>query len=143
VDNSLEVPEGGEEMPHVAKFRCWHKVRRDMCPCSLVADGAGVVTDVQIISTQRFFPLESVVLMQFTGYKDEDGRDIYDGDVLAGESDTVEGGDRRRVYWGYFEDCCVNGHTWLLTGNKWMNSVYEHHDSMRVVGDAYQGIPDV
>ena len=112
-----------------------------MRPCSLAADDAGVVTHVVLGGVR--VPLDDVVLMQFTGYADAEGTDIYDGDVLRGESDTEDGDEHRQVYWGHFEDCCIHGHTWLLTGDKWENSVYDHNEYMVVMGNAYQGVSHV
>lgn len=116
------------------KFRLWDRKRREMF-------GWDQIKHFELWQLNGFeqFPNGSAesrhVCMAYTGYKDRLGREVYDGDIL-----TVEDQEGTyRVAWAHFDDCCIEGETWLLLPQFWRNSLWEAcKDGAEVIGNIYE-----
>lgn len=104
------------------KFRAWDKGERKMIEVNRLSFFPNIGWSYCVhcglsvgISPSRF------ELMQYTGVKDKNGIDIYEGDILFGDAIVVY---KSRGFFG-------------ITTGKHPLSEYSHHDDFEVVGNIY------
>ncbi|MDJ8840398.1 YopX family protein [Salmonella enterica] len=80
----------------IPKFRAWDKKLKKMFEVSYIDFDTkliGLNIDLEII----IFDFEDIILMQSTGLKDKNGKEIFEGDILGFETD--EGILNVNVFW--------------------------------------------
>lgn len=109
------------------KFRAWDGERlRKVNTIGWVDDG------VDFVTTPRYSgPVEDFILMQYTGLKDKNGVEIYEGDILF---HTLQG--RRKVFYPYSETVASYGLRDIDNG--FGSTLQDSHAIWEVIGNIYE-----
>ncbi len=127
------------------KFRAWDKKRKNMSRVGSVEfidkspeqrPGVNVFTDEDKIRNDHWIDAENAVLMQYTGLKDKNGKEIYEGDVLELWGISI-------VVWN--EDACCFQYAYhaigrgTSTGGRMTNTLYKHKEKdYEIIGNIYE-----
>lgn len=123
-------------------YRAWLKEEKRFVYPKLILDDFGSVVeiaynDIDISSDEiieRRLIIEDVVLEQFTGLRDKNGKKIYEGDLIK---EVVYG--RKSVIWEVRycqDDCCFELH--YIKGALYGDSLLSSSSQYEVVGDIHR-----
>lgn len=120
------------------KFRAWHKEKKIM----------GEVLGIDILHKEIFFSNEDVdcyehtdfkdiELMEYTGLKDKNNKEIYEGDILSDGNNEkpykviFENGSFRAEFEGYFEEHSFDLIDVVAQGCEVVGNIYENPELIK------------
>lgn len=127
-------------MSRKIKFRVWAKKRKGYRELDQLVFNNQVLEEIWVFpkddEMQQVYHPSEMVVEQYTGLTDKNGKEIYEGDILE-ETVIIEGDAeeyrRYRVYWEDTRLCwCVMDHTWFR------DELWQTNASREVIGNVHE-----
>lgn len=124
----------------IPKFRAWDSAKKEMFKDTFAITESGQVVVVEqefVTSTPDYIFVEHLVIMQSTGLKDKNGKEIFEGDVVRMRNPR----DRRQI--GMFQVVRVANSPILgLLDKKLTTEIFNLYEHMRnyyeIIGNIYE-----
>lgn len=121
----------------IPKFRAWSRLSSRMYVVNGLYFDRGMVQYANNDNAIRLIKLENIILMQSTGLKDKNGKEIFEGDVVRMRNPR----DRRQI--GMFQVVRVANSPMLgLLDKKITTEIFNLYEHMRnyyeIIGNIYE-----
>lgn len=121
----------------IPKFRAWHKELKMMFEVLAIDFFNKAVTVKFDKEHYRVYSFDDVILMQYTGLKDKNGVEIFEGDVVnAFDYDSDEG----KVYKTTDLTGVITYHknAFCIQSGKILIDLWVHAEEIEIIGNIYQ-----
>lgn len=103
------------------KFRCWDKENKEMLDVEYLHwDDCTREFSIRTTMYTDYFDIEDMILMQYVGLKDKNGKEIYEGDIVKIDKEDYK-------YIVKFYDGCFVG----------INKYDEHYEQAKILGNLF------
>ena len=124
-------------MSREIKFRCWDKYNKEMLDVEdLHWDDCTREFSIRTTMYSDYFDIEDMILMQYTGLKDKNGKEIYEGDIIK-----VIYKDEIEIYSVIYDEsfCCFRMVTVKdFPNDNFLDFADEERDLYEVIGNIYE-----
>lgn len=101
------------------KFRVWDTVKKAMSEVQAIVFTEEKVYPIYFKEIRRYIPFSEAILMQSTGLTDEDGNDVYQGDVIDIFYEDYPMGYYRENHLIGVVDLDETGTSWIIKNAKY------------------------
>ena len=121
------------------KFRAWDKENKIFHYFTLFDIWKNIKYPTHVVTNNEVYYIKDLPIGQYTGLKDKNGKEIWEGDIIEIDDDWKSGeGERGEVMWdeknAMFRLFCYTKHGgegWFMAENKtWMK--------LKIIGNIYE-----